>query len=60
VTKLLTRAEVAGLLRVSLRSVDRLCQRGELRPVKVLSAVRFRLEDVEALIESQRRAGRST
>ena len=49
--KLLTRAEVAQLLSVSLRSVDRLVARGILPAVKVLSTVRFRPEDVKSLTE---------
>src|SRR5262249_40661638 len=49
--KLLTRAEVAQLLSVSLRSVDRLVARGILPAVKVLSTVRFRPEDVKLLTE---------
>lgn len=49
--KLLTRADVAHILSLSLRSVDRLRARGILPAVTVLSAVRFREEDVRRLID---------
>jgi excisionase family DNA binding protein len=52
--KLLTRAEVANLLNVCLRTVDRLRKQGLIRAVNVLSAVRIRSEDVQALLDSQR------
>lgn len=48
--KLLTRADVANLLSISLRSVDRLRDRGILPTVKLLTTVRFREEDVQKLI----------
>jgi excisionase family DNA binding protein len=52
--KLLSRAEVAHLLSVSPRTVSRLRTRGLLPAVRVLSALRFRAEDVRALLHSQR------
>ena len=50
--RLLTRAELAEVLRVSTRTVDRLAERGVLRPVRLVpgGAVRFRTDDVEALL----------
>ena len=56
---LLTRTQVAKLLSMSLRSVDRLVARGILPAVKLLSTVRFRPEDVQALVQrgSARPAG---
>jgi excisionase family DNA binding protein len=50
-SKLLTRAEVAHILSLSLRSVDRLRARGILPAVKVLTTVRFREDDVRRLID---------
>ena len=49
-SRLLTRAEVAHLLSISLRSVDRLRARGILPAVNVLTTVRFREEDVQKVI----------
>jgi excisionase family DNA binding protein len=54
--RLLTRAEVAQLLGVSVRSVDRLRKRQLLPAVKVFASVRFREEDVRRFITSQRGA----
>jgi excisionase family DNA binding protein len=45
---LLTRDGAAWLLGVSVRTVSRLVAAGELRPVKVLGATRFRRDDIEA------------
>jgi excisionase family DNA binding protein len=45
---LLTRDGAAWLLGVSVRTVSRLVAAGELRPVKVLGATRFRRPDLEA------------
>jgi excisionase family DNA binding protein len=49
---LLTRKEVAELLRVSVRTVDRLTADGVLRPVRLRARgrVTFRSADVQALI----------
>lgn len=49
--KLLKRSEVAEMLSISLRSVDRLRKRGLLPCVKVLTSIRFREEDVKRLID---------
>jgi excisionase family DNA binding protein len=43
---LMTKGEVAGMLKVSVRTVDRLRAAGELKAVKVRSGVRFDLLDV--------------
>jgi len=48
---LLTRAEVADLMRVSEHTVDRWCREGRLSRIRVARAVRFRPEDVSALID---------
>ena len=53
---LLTRREVAGLLRISTRTLDRLCNERELTPVRVGRGVRFAKADVERYI----RRGRET
>ena len=53
---LLTRAQVAQLLNISLRSVDRLRVRGVLSAVKVgtLTSVRFKSEEVKTLMDPRR------
>ena len=54
--RLLTKADVAQLLRVSPRTVDRFRARGELAAVKIRHIVRFQREAVEQLIaDNQRR-----
>jgi excisionase family DNA binding protein len=57
-SKLLTRAEVAQLLSVSLRTVDRLRREGILPALKVFTTVRFREEDVRRFISGQQGAAR--
>ena len=52
-SELLTKAEVANLLKLSLRSVDRLRKRGDLPALKVLTSIRFQKKDVEAYLEAQ-------
>ena len=54
-SELMTKAEVADLLKLSPRSVDRLRVRGDLPAMKILSSVRFRKDDVLAFIEAQRK-----
>jgi len=52
----MTRREVADLLRVSVETVDRWRRRGRLPGVQVVAgrgAVRFRAEDVEALLDPE-------
>jgi excisionase family DNA binding protein len=56
--KLLTRSQVADMLSISLRSVDRLTSRGILPAVRVLTSVRFREEDVRKLIDPRQGDGR--
>jgi excisionase family DNA binding protein len=58
--RLMTRREVADLLKVSVRSVDRLRQSGALAAVMVLSNVRFRVEDVEVLLKATPSTGPTT
>ncbi len=56
---LLRKAEVAALLRVSIRTVDRLIASGQLPCVRLGEsggAVRFRMEDVRRLVERSRKA----
>jgi len=48
--KLLRKREVAERLSCSTRHVDRLVQAGKLARVKILGAVRFRLSQVQALV----------
>jgi excisionase family DNA binding protein len=50
VERLLDKAEVADLLKVSVRTVDRLRLSSELKAVPVRGRVRFRPEDVNAFI----------
>jgi excisionase family DNA binding protein len=47
--------EVAQMLKVSVRSVTRLAERGELVGFKVGDLWRFHKSDVDAYIESQKR-----
>jgi len=47
---LLRKREVARLLAVSERAVERLVASGRLARVRILGAVRFRWTDVEAII----------
>ncbi len=56
--KLLRKNEVAGILGVSPRSVDRLRARGDLKAVRVLRSVRFAQADVEAYISNQKGGAR--
>lgn len=53
----LSRQQAAELLGVSERTVDRLRQRGLLRPVQLVprGRVRYRLADVQALLEPELR-----
>lgn len=49
---LLTKAEAAALLRVSLKTIDRWREAGVLRSVDLgVRSVRFRRDDIEALLE---------
>jgi excisionase family DNA binding protein len=48
---LLTAPEVAGMLRITVRTLQRLDADGALVPIRVGRAVRYRPEDVAAYIE---------
>ena len=52
--ELLTRRELADVLRVSLSTIDRLRARGVLRPVQLVpnGAVRYDADDVERLLDA--------
>lgn len=47
---LLTRDEVADLLRVSRRTVERMEDSGQLQAIRIGRQVRYRRADVDALI----------
>jgi excisionase family DNA binding protein len=53
--EILEAKEVAALLKVSVRSITRLAERGELIGFKVGDLWRFQRSDVEAYIEAQKR-----
>jgi excisionase family DNA binding protein len=55
--RLLTRREAADVLGLSVRSIDRLRERGRLLGVQIVPGgrVRYRPEDVEALLEPEAR-----
>ena len=48
--RLLRKKETAEKLAQSLRSIDRLVAAGKLTRVKVLSGIRFRLSEVQAIM----------
>jgi len=50
ISRLLDTKEVADALRVSRVTVWRLMQSGELRPVRIGRAVRFRPQDVDRVL----------
>jgi excisionase family DNA binding protein len=52
--RLLTKQEVCDQLRISVRTLERLVERGHLASIKLDHAVRFHPKDVEAFIESRR------
>lgn len=52
-SKLLSKKEVAELFSVSVRSVERLAARGKLTKVKIGGCVRFRMKEVEAMMEGE-------
>ncbi len=55
--KLLTRAEVAQMMSVSMRTIDRLRKEGALPAIKVFTSVRFREEDVRRAIAALQQGG---
>ena len=58
--KMLTRNEVAQMLSVSLRTVDRLRKQGILPAIKVFTSVRFREEDVRKFMGQAQGGGGQT
>ena len=55
---LLKKPEAAKVLNICPRMVDLLVSRGELQCVKIGTAVRFALADVQAFIAAQRKEGK--
>ncbi len=53
-THLLTRLDAATYLAISPRKLDQLCADGELPRVKIGTAVRFELADLDRFIEEQK------
>ena len=53
-TRLITRAEAAQLLRVSLPTMDKLAKRGALKRIELGSRVLFLEEDIMAAILAAR------
>jgi excisionase family DNA binding protein len=51
--KLISKKQVAELFSVSVRSVERLAARGRLTKVKIGGCVRFKLKEVEAIVEGE-------
>ena len=51
--KLISKKQVAELFSVSVRSVERLAARGRLTKVKIGGCVRFKLKEVEAMMEGE-------
>jgi len=56
--EILEAKEVASLLKVSVRSITRLAEKGELVGFKVGDLWRFQRSDIEAYIEEQKRKQR--
>jgi excisionase family DNA binding protein len=52
--QLLNKAEVALLLHVSSRTVDRLRAAGQLPSIRVRGAVRFKSGDIQAFIDTHK------
>ncbi len=58
--RLLTTEDVAVVLKVSVRTVERMLHDGEIAPIRLRGLVRFRLDDVmEALRNGDRKWGRA-
>ena len=53
--EILEAKEVAAMLKVSVRSITRLAEKGELVGFKVGDLWRFQRSDIEAYIEAQKR-----
>ena len=54
-SRLLTVREVAGRLAVSTATIYALCERGQIRHVRISNAIRVELAEVEAFVARQRR-----
>ena len=54
-TPLLDKHQAARILRVSIKTLDRLRQQGLLQAVKVRGCVRFHLDDIEQFVRDRRR-----
>ena len=51
--KLLSKKEVAECFSVSVRTVERLAARGKLTKVKIGGCTRFKLREVQAMMEGE-------
>ena len=52
--KLLSKKEVAEAFSVSVRSIERLAARGKLTKVKIGGCVRFKLNEIEDVLQGER------
>lgn len=50
--------EAAGMMGVSKRTVERMVERGEIRPVRIGRLVKFRRNDVEKVIHGKTEVSR--
>lgn len=51
--ELLTRKETAHYLGMGIATIDRLFRRGEIKPLKIGSMVRYKREELDAFIARQ-------
>ena len=49
--KLVSKKQAAGILGVSVRSVERMVASGQLSKVKVLGSVKIRVRDLQDIVE---------
>ena len=56
---LLDKGEVARILRVCSKTIERLVAEGKLKPVRVRDRVLFTTEDVQFFIESSKRTAQA-
>ena len=49
--RLVRKRDVAEILSCSVRTVDRLVAKGELSPVKILGSKRYKVNEIEMLIQ---------
>lgn len=54
--ELLTKAETARALRISLKTMNRWADAGILRPIKFGRTVRYRAEDIRLLVDGRESA----